>query len=54
MHTAPPFPKGDLSFLDAIPAIGTKFDPPAALGPSGAPTTATGDYARTLYFSFSE
>jgi hypothetical protein len=53
-HTAPPFPKGDLSFLDAIPAIGTKFDPPAALGPSGAPTTATGDYGRTLYFSFSQ
>ncbi|MEV3972249.1 glycoside hydrolase family 2 TIM barrel-domain containing protein [Streptomyces sp. NPDC050698] len=52
-HTAPPFPKGDLSFLDAIPAIGTKFDAPAALGPSGAPTTATGDYGRTLYFSFS-
>ncbi|MFC9915452.1 glycoside hydrolase family 2 TIM barrel-domain containing protein [Streptomyces sp. NPDC059862] len=53
-HTAPPFPKGDLSFLDAIPAIGTKFDAPSALGPSGGPTTATGDYGRTLYFSFSQ
>jgi hypothetical protein len=51
-HTAPPFPKGDLSFLDAIPAIGTKFDAPAALGPSGGPNIATGDYSRTLYFQF--
>ncbi|MDT0344450.1 glycoside hydrolase family 2 TIM barrel-domain containing protein [Streptomyces litchfieldiae] len=51
-YTAPPFPTGDLSFLDAIPAIGTKFDPPAALGPSGGPNTAAGDYSRTLFFAF--
>lgn len=53
-HTAPHFPKGDLSFLDAVPAIGAKFDAPSALGPSGGPTGATGDYGRTLYLSFSQ
>ena len=50
--TAPPFPNGDLSFLDAIPAIGTKFDPPAALGPQSRPAVANGPYQRTLYFTF--
>lgn len=51
--TAPPFPPGDISFLDAIPAIGTKFDPPTSLGPESQPTNAIGRYRRTLYFRFS-
>jgi hypothetical protein len=47
-----PFPAGDISFLDAIPAIGTKFDAATKLGPEGQPNQATGDYHRTLYFRF--
>ncbi|MFS4418520.1 glycoside hydrolase family 2 TIM barrel-domain containing protein [Maribacter sp. 2307ULW6-5] len=31
----PPFPKGAISFLYEIPAIGTKFNMPDRLGPSG-------------------
>jgi hypothetical protein len=47
-----PFPAGDISFLDAIPPIGTKFDPPANLGPESQPNIAAGDYHRTLYLHF--
>ena len=32
-HTAVNFPEGDISFLNGINAIGTKFKPPEALGP---------------------
>ncbi len=32
---APPFPNGDISFMQAIPPIGTKTNPPQNLGPSG-------------------
>lgn len=32
--TVPPFPEGDISLLYEIPAIGTKFKPATALGPS--------------------
>ncbi len=34
-HTAPPFPATNLGFMYAIPAIGTKFQSPDQLGPSG-------------------
>ncbi|MBN1184850.1 MAG: glycoside hydrolase family 2 [Bacteroidales bacterium] len=34
-NTAPPFPTGDLSFLQAIPPIGTKSQIPDNMGPSG-------------------
>ncbi|MEU0091943.1 glycoside hydrolase family 2 TIM barrel-domain containing protein [Kribbella sp. NPDC006257] len=51
-NTAVPFPAGDLSFLDAIPAIGTKFDPAVALGPQSQPAVATGPYHHTLHFKF--
>lgn len=34
-NTAPPFPGGDLSFMQAIPPIGTKGQQPWRLGPSG-------------------
>ncbi|MFC0624026.1 glycoside hydrolase family 2 TIM barrel-domain containing protein [Kribbella deserti] len=50
--TAPPFPAGNLSFLDAIPAIGTKFDPPTALGPQSQPTPSQTPHPRTLHFNF--
>ncbi|HEX8346522.1 MAG TPA: hypothetical protein VF657_17530, partial [Actinoplanes sp.] len=52
--SAVPFPAGDISFLDAIPAVGTKFDPPTNLGPRSQPTQATGGYARTLFFRFGD
>lgn len=51
-QTTTPFPDGDISFLDAIPAMGTKFSSAADSGPEGGPNTATGDYHRTLYFRF--
>jgi hypothetical protein len=34
-NTAPPFPSGDISFLQGIPAIGTKSQKAENLGPSG-------------------
>jgi hypothetical protein len=51
-HTEVPFPEGDISFLHAIPPIGTKFHPPSELGPSGQPNEAEGEYSATLYFRF--
>ncbi|MEX2399764.1 MAG: glycoside hydrolase family 2 TIM barrel-domain containing protein, partial [Rhodothermales bacterium] len=39
-HTAVTFPDGDLSFMNAIPPIGTKFHPADELGPQGAPNRA--------------
>jgi hypothetical protein len=50
--TAVPFPAGDISLLDAIPPTGTKFDPPANLGPESQPNQAAGDYRRTVYLRF--
>ncbi len=34
-YTVPPFPETNIGFMHAIPAIGTKFQSPAQLGPSG-------------------
>lgn len=48
------FPAGDLSFLQAIPAIGSKFIKPEDSGPSGKPTKASGEYTGTLVFRFGE
>ncbi len=31
--TCPPYPKGNISFMDAIPAVGTKFQPAENFGP---------------------
>lgn len=55
--TYPPFPEGDLSFLIEIPAIGTKFKQPEALGPQsgkGHYAGHTGDqgYPMILWFVF--
>jgi hypothetical protein len=60
--TAVAFPEGDLSFLHAIPPIGTKFAGPETMGPSGQPNEAVGDhplqhmggYAARLFFRFGE
>lgn len=37
-NTQPPFPKGDIGVMHAIPPVGTKFLKPEKLGPSGQPT----------------
>ncbi|HVU98301.1 MAG TPA: glycoside hydrolase family 2 TIM barrel-domain containing protein [Puia sp.] len=59
-NVAPPFPEGDISFMHAIPPIGTKSQKPENMGPSGARNmyydyTRSKDYAKslTLYFDFS-
>jgi hypothetical protein len=51
-NTIVAYPKGDVSFLDGIPAVGNKFQSAANEGPEGAQNTALGDYSRTLYFLF--
>jgi hypothetical protein len=60
-HTAggtyPPFPEGDLSFLIEIPAIGTKFKKPEALGPKSGKGNFRGHsgdegYPIKLWFDF--
>ena len=42
--TAVAFPEGDLSFLHAIPPIGTKFAGPETMGPEGQPNEAVGEH----------
>jgi hypothetical protein len=53
-NAAAPFPGGNISFLDGIPAMGNKFHAATSVGPAGQPNTATGTYARTLYFRFTK
>jgi hypothetical protein len=50
-NTSPDFPAGDVSFLHAIPAIGSKFVTPANTGPQSQPATAGGVYSGSLVFS---
>ncbi len=53
--TNPPFPKGDLSFMDAIPPQGNKIGKPVdapGMGPQGSRTRLAGDIYRTIYFKF--
>lgn len=59
-YVAPPFPPGDISFLHAIPPIGTKTQRPENLGPSGGKNRyndrgRNSEYSKalTLYFNFS-
>ncbi|HEY0944262.1 MAG TPA: glycoside hydrolase family 2 TIM barrel-domain containing protein [Opitutaceae bacterium] len=51
-HTSPEFPAGNLSFLHAVPPIGTKFKPPGELGPASQWAEASGRYEGTLVFRF--
>ena len=51
-HTKMTWPPGTVSFLNAIPPIGTKFHPPEELGPQGEPFIANGTYSGSLYFYF--
>jgi hypothetical protein len=59
-NVAPPFPEGDISFMQGIPPIGTKSQKPEKMGPSGQKNMyydygKSKDYAKsiTLYFDFS-
>jgi hypothetical protein len=52
--TAMAFPDGDVSFLYAIPAVGTKFVRAENHGPQGKRFQASGDYEGTLYFFFGQ
>lgn len=44
------FPAGEISFLHAIPAIGSKGKPPEKAGPASQYATAKGRYSGTIYF----
>ncbi len=46
------WPDGDISFMHAIPGIGTKFNTKEGVGPSGDLFPAKGNYTGTLYFYF--
>lgn len=59
-NTAPPFPSGDISFMNGITAIGTKSQKPERLGAQGMPNKWFDYYKNldmalniTLYFDFS-
>mgnify|MGYP003913530911 CR=1 FL=1 len=52
INTTVEFPAGDLSWLHAIPAIGEKFTPTEALGPSAAWPVASGAYEGSLSLRF--
>jgi len=49
-NTTVDFPAGDLSFLHAIPGMGSKFKTPDVSGPSAQPAKASGNYTGTLVF----
>ncbi len=51
-QTGVPFPHAGISFLHAIPAIGSKFGGPKSSGPMGQPAIAKGEYKGhiSLYF----
>jgi hypothetical protein len=47
-------PKAGLAFLDAIPAIGSKFKDATAGGPQGQPNVANGEYSGSVSFYFGD
>ncbi|HEY4245992.1 MAG TPA: glycoside hydrolase family 2 TIM barrel-domain containing protein [Lacunisphaera sp.] len=53
-NTTVDFPSGDISFLHAIPAMGSKFILPDKTGPSSQPAKAQGKYVGSLTFSFGD
>ncbi len=53
-NTTVDFPAGDLSFLHAIPAIGSKFVTPERSGPASLPARASGTYRGSVTFSVRE
>lgn len=54
LYTTVLFPAGDLSFLGAIPAIGSKFVTPEKTGPASQPALANSLYFGSLLFRFGE
>jgi len=47
------YPNGDISFMDGIPASGTKFKPARVLGPQSEPYQLDNhQFKHTVYFSF--
>ncbi len=53
-YTAVSFPRGDISFLHAIPPIGTKFKSAKEYGPESQKNKADGIYEGNLYFRFGD
>lgn len=53
-NTNPPFPEGNLGFMTAIPAIGTKFNPATDMGPQSQRNVQlnTTPVSGTLWFDF--
>jgi hypothetical protein len=53
-YTAPPFPQGNIGFMHAISAIGTKFNQPKVLGPQSQKNVRQGNMPLKgeLYFDF--
>lgn len=52
-NVEPPFPTGDIGFLQGISAIGTKFHSAETMGPQGMPNKNTGEpFSGTLWFKF--
>ena len=49
-----PLPQCGLGFLQAIPAIGSKFKDATALGPQSQPNVAHGEYSGSVNFYFGE
>jgi hypothetical protein len=52
LNTSPEFPAGDISFLHAIPAIGSKFVTAERTGPLSLPTRISGTKTGSLVFTF--
>ncbi len=51
-QTSVPYPRAGISFLNAIPAVGSKFGGPKSMGPSGQPAVAAGEYKGSVSFYF--
>ena len=53
-NTSPPFPEGNIGFMNAISAIGTKFQPPELLGPQSQKNMQMNytPISGALYFDF--
>lgn len=52
-NVEPPFPKGDIGFLQGVSAIGTKFHSADTMGPQGQKNKNTGKpVSATLWFKF--
>jgi hypothetical protein len=54
INTTVGFPAGDISFLRAIPAMGSKFVVAAKTGPASQPAHAVGEYTGSLFFRFKD